>query len=95
MKIFILTVCLLLLGLYNGLAFAENDQCDGLINSRCQVCHYKARICQALGTKSPREWKSTVTHMIRLGAKLSDAEKNTLIACLGSAPVGADFVCKN
>jgi len=95
MKTFGLIIFLLLLCLDSGFAFAENEQCAVLINSRCQECHYKSRICQVLGNKSKWEWKSTVTHMIGRGAKLSDTEKKTVIDCLGSAPVGADFVCKN
>ena len=95
MKIFSLIVFLLLLRLDGGFAFAANEQCAELINSRCLGCHYKSRICQTLGNKRKWEWKSTVKNMIRLGAKLSDAEKETIIDCLSSAPAGADFVCKN
>lgn len=86
---------LLLLLLFLGAASAGGEQCADLINTRCQVCHYKSRICQVLGKKSTGQWTRTVENMIRYGAKLSDTEKNNLIDCLKSAPVGADFVCKN
>ena len=91
------TFCLLLvlLCLESGFAFAGNEQCAELINSRCLGCHYKSRVCQTLGKKRKWEWKSTVKNMIRLGAKLSEAETKTIIGCLSSAPAGADFVCKN
>ncbi len=86
---------LLLLCLNGGFAFAENNQCTGLIDNRCQTCHYKSCICQVLGKKSNWEWKNTVTNMMRHGANLSDAEKETVIDCLSSAPVGAEYICKN
>ena len=96
MKTFCLLLFLLLLCLDDGAAFAGNNkQCTELINSRCLECHHKSRICQTLGKKRKWEWKSTVKNMIRLGAKLSEAETKTIIGCLSSAPAGADFVCKN
>jgi len=95
MKTGCLMIFLLLLCLAGGVADAETKQCAGLINRRCQECHYKTRICQALGKKTKAEWKSTVKNMIRQGAKLYEAEIGAIIDCLGSAPVGADFVCKN
>lgn len=96
MKTFSLIILLLLLSLDGGFAFAGNkQQCAELINTHCLGCHYKSRICQTLGKKRKWEWKSTVNYMIRLGVKLSEAEKKTIIDCLSSAPPGADFVCKN
>lgn len=93
MKTFSLVIFLFFL--VGGFAMAENEQCAELINSRCLECHYKSRICQALGQKRKGEWESTVKNMIRLGAKVSEAEKKAIIDCLGSAPAGADFACKN
>lgn len=76
-------------------AFAGGAQCAELLNSRCQVCHYKSRICQRLGNKSKGEWQRTVKNMMRYGAKISEAEGKILAECLNAAPVGAEFVCNN
>lgn len=94
MKIFSCICLALLLGLGNSVAFAGNEQCAELISNRCQGCHYKSRVCQALGKKSKWKWKRSVSNMVRYGAKLSGAEQKIVIECLSSAPVGADYVCK-
>ena len=90
-----LFLVLLFLGSGSAALAGNNNPCEALLNSRCQECHYKSRICQVLGQKSKGEWERTVNNMIRHGAKLSDAEKMGVIDCLYAAPVGADFVCKN
>lgn len=78
------------------LAHAEADQrCASLLTARCQQCHYKTRICQALGTKWKWGWKSTVKRMKDYGAKISQEEADYLVACLAAAPKGAPHVCKD
>jgi hypothetical protein len=68
--------------------------CSSIIDVKCVRCHYKTRICDALGTKSVRQWKKSTKFMIKQGAQLSVDEQNTVIACLSSLPKGSDVVCK-
>jgi hypothetical protein len=68
--------------------------CRSIVDSKCVKCHYKTRICNALGTKSIRKWKQTVKFMIRLGADLTEDEINKVIDCLSSLPEGSDAVCQ-
>jgi len=94
MKIFSYLSLAFLLCLGGNVAFAGSEQCAELIDTRCQGCHYKSRICQALGKKSKWKWKRSVGNMVRYGAKLSGPEQKIVIDCLASAPAGADYVCK-
>jgi hypothetical protein len=68
--------------------------CSSIVNAKCVRCHYKTRICDALGTKSARNWKRTIKFMQKQGAQLTEDEKNKVIACLISLPKGSDVVCK-
>jgi hypothetical protein len=68
--------------------------CQAIINSKCVKCHYKTRICDALGTKSKRKWKRTIKFMVKQGAKLSKDEQKSVTECLSSLPKGSDIVCK-
>jgi hypothetical protein len=68
--------------------------CSSIINVKCVSCHYKTRICDALGTKSVRQWNKSIKYMVKLGAQLSADEQNKVIACLTSLPRGSDIVCK-
>ena len=67
--------------------------CSSTINAKCMRCHYKTRICNALGTKSDREWKKTITFMVRRGAELTEDEQNKVVECLSSLPKGSQVVC--
>jgi hypothetical protein len=67
--------------------------CSSIINAKCIRCHYKTRICDALGTKSVRKWKKTITFMVRRGAELTEDEQNKVAACLSSLPQGSQVVC--
>ena len=68
--------------------------CMSIIDAKCVKCHYKTRICDALGTKSAGKWKRTINFMIKQGAQLTEDEQSKVIACLVSMPRGADAVCK-
>jgi len=68
--------------------------CSSIIDVKCVRCHYKTRICDALGTKSVRQWNKTIKFMIKQGAQLSVDERNKVIACLSSLSQGSDVVCK-
>ena len=68
--------------------------CSSIVNAKCVRCHYKTRICDALGTKSTRKWKKTIKFMMKQGAELTEDEQNKIIACLSSLPEGSDVVCQ-
>ncbi|MES0446914.1 MAG: hypothetical protein ABUJ92_10245 [Desulfobacterales bacterium] len=67
--------------------------CSSRINAKCIRCHYKTRICDALSTKSVRQWKKSITFMVRQGAELTEDEQNKVVACLSSLPQGSQVVC--
>lgn len=63
----------------SGISFAAAKAPAGeeLLEKRCSVCHPSAR---SKGVKkTAEEWESTVTRMIRKGAKLSGDEKKALV----------------
>ena len=68
--------------------------CSSIIDVKCVRCHYKTRICDALGTKSIGNWKRTIKFMQKQGAQLTQDEENKVIACLSSLPEGSEVVCK-
>jgi hypothetical protein len=68
--------------------------CSALVDAKCVRCHYKTRICDALGTKSVSKWKKSIKFMIKQGAELTADEQNTVIACLSSMPEGSKVVCQ-
>ena len=68
--------------------------CSAIVDVKCVQCHYKTRICDALGTKSVGKWKKSVTYMIKQGAQLTEDEQSKVIACLSSLPAGSPVVCQ-
>lgn len=68
--------------------------CQATIDVKCVKCHYKTRICDALGTKSKRKWKRTIKSMVGHGAKLTQDEQKNVVECLSSLSKGSDIVCK-
>jgi hypothetical protein len=68
--------------------------CQAIIDVKCVKCHYKTRICDALGTKSKRKWKRTIKFMVRQGANLTQDEQKNVAECLSRLPKGSDVVCK-
>jgi len=68
--------------------------CSSIVNVKCVKCHYKTRICDALGTKSVSNWKRTIKFMLKQGAQLTEDEQNKVIACLSSLPRGSGVVCE-
>ena len=71
-----------------------DEVCSSLVSAKCVKCHYKTRICDALGTKSVGNWKRSIKFMIKQGAQLTEDEQNKVIACLSSLPKGSEVVCK-
>jgi hypothetical protein len=68
--------------------------CSSIVNVKCTKCHYKTRICAALGKKSPGKWVRTINLMVKNGAQLTEDEKNKVIACLSSLPEGSAVICQ-
>jgi len=68
--------------------------CSSIIDTKCTKCHYKTRICNAVGTKSVSQWRKTIKFMMRQGAGLTEDEQQKVVACLSSLPQGSDIVCK-
>ena len=68
--------------------------CSSLVNVKCVKCHYKTRICNALGTKSVRDWQHTIAFMVKQGAEVDKDEQNNIIACLSSLPRDSSVVCE-
>jgi len=68
--------------------------CSSIVNVKCVKCHYKTRICDALGTKSVGQWKRSIKFMIKQGAELTEDEQNKVIACLSVLPQGSAVVCE-
>ena len=71
----------------------SNAVCSSLVNAKCTRCHYKTRICDALGTKSVRKWKQSINFMLKQGADLTEDEQNKIVACLSVLPEGSEVVC--
>lgn len=67
--------------------------CRTIIDTKCVGCHYKTRICDALGIKSLKNWQKTVKYMQKQGAGLTEDEQKKVINCLSSLPAGSDVVC--
>ena len=68
--------------------------CRTIIDSKCVKCHYKTRVCDALGTKSKRKWKRSIKFMVKQGAELSKDDQLALVECLSTMPKGSEIVCK-
>jgi hypothetical protein len=71
-----------------------DDVCSSIVDTKCTQCHYKTRICDALGTKSVSKWRKTIKFMMRQGAGLSEDEQQKVVACLSSLPSGSEIVCQ-
>ena len=90
--IFFLSVILALA--LNSAAVRADENCAELVTTRCELCHYKTRICEKLGKKSKSSWKRTVKTMVRYGAKLSKGEQKQLIRCLSKPDAGISALCE-
>lgn len=100
-NILLLVGCIVLLTAGTALAVQPQPQpeaspeavCSSVINTKCTRCHYKTRICNALGTMSDRKWEKTISLMVSRGAELNEDEQNKVVACLSSLPQGSQVVC--
>ena len=96
--LFMLTAVLVLVASCSGATdigeAPPNAVCSSIVDAKCVRCHYKTRICDALGTKSVGNWKRTIKFMVKQGAQLSEDERNKIVACLAALPKGSDVICK-
>lgn len=90
MLIILVTACT---GRENIGEIPSNTVCASLVNAKCTRCHYKTRICAALGTKSISKWGKTINFMVNQGADLTDEERQKIVACLSSLPQNSEVVC--
>lgn len=78
-------------------AFSSNspaaEGCAALISERCEKCHYKTRICDAVGKKNKWSWKRTIKNMVREGAVLNKDEQKTLLTCLNTSDKSVLDLC--
>ena len=81
---------LLLLTSAKGLAA---EPCTELILENCTRCHYSTRICEKLGKKSKRAWKSTMKRMVRYGLALDKDIMKEITNCLVDMPPETKGVC--
>ena len=70
------------------------EVCGSIVDAKCVRCHYKTRICNALGEKSVSEWKRTIKFMMKQGAGLTEDEQKKVVTCLSSLQAGSDIICK-
>lgn len=70
-----------------------DEECAKLITTRCEVCHYKTRICESLGKKSKSVWKRTVGNMVSYGAQLNKDEQQQLVDCLSGPSTDITDLC--
>jgi len=89
---------LLAIGLLSALAppllLAQNQKrCREIVDTSCDTCHYKTRICQVLGSRGRWGWKRTIKRMVRYGARISEQDRETLLDCLVKASAGEPFAC--
>jgi len=72
----------------------SEEVCSSIVDAKCVKCHYKTRICDALGTKSVGQWKRSIKFMQKQGAQLTEEEQSKVVACLSSLPKGSAIVCE-
>ena len=65
-----------------------------LAAEKCGACHSTARICEKLGNRSAEVWKQTVGRMKSNGAKLTEAEADSVAEYLATAKPGAKPLCQ-
>lgn len=62
--------------------------CHALLQDKCIKCHSLSTSCAKVGA-SKRIWQDTLAAMVKLGADISDREREVLAGCL-SHPQGTD-----
>lgn len=68
--------------------------CADQVAATCSKCHLPARICEKLGQKNQREWRSTIKRMLRYGLVLDSAGQESMLKCLLSLAKESGNLCK-
>lgn len=70
------------------------QDCVAKLMTHCTSCHYQNRICEKLGQKSKREWKTTIKRMLRYGLVLDETGQDSLLKCLVDLKKDSGKLCK-
>jgi hypothetical protein len=73
----------------------EETKCATLLLTKCDACHYLTRVCYRVGKKSRRSWKRSLNAMVRHGTQLTEAQLDTLLACLSEPAPEAEKTCRD
>lgn len=65
-----------------------------LAAEKCGGCHETGRICEKLGNRSAEVWKQTVARMTGNGARLTQAQQDSVSEFLATAKPGAKPLCR-
>ena len=92
-KLVIIAIGLYCLLMVASLVFAQASAAK-LAAEKCSACHSTVRICEKLGNRKPEVWQQTVARMKGNGAKLTDAEMETVAEYLSTAKPGSKPLCQ-
>ena len=95
-KICISIVLVLTLFLTVPLSLTAGQDCNDLLEKNCTSCHYNTRICNKIGKKNKRKWKTSVKRMLRYGLKIDKKAQGSIVDCLVSLDKKEDpLFCKD
>ena len=83
-KICISILMVISLFLTAPLSLMAAQNCIDLLEKNCTGCHYNTRICNKIGKKNKRKWKSSVKRMLRYGLKIDKKAQSSIVDCLVS-----------
>jgi hypothetical protein len=73
---------------------ASDMDCTAKVMASCTSCHYQTRICEKLGEKNRRAWKTTIKRMLRYGLVLDEAGQSSMLDCLVALEKDKSKLCK-
>ena len=74
----------LILILTAPLSVMASQDCVDLLEKNCTSCHYNTRICNKIGKKNKRKWKTSIKRMLRYGLKIDKNIQDEIASCLVS-----------
>jgi hypothetical protein len=87
-----------IVGAYTVLMFASlvfgQVSAGKLAAEKCSACHTTARICEKLGNRTQEVWQQTVDRMRGNGAKITEADADSIAEYLATAKPGNKRLCK-
>ena len=72
----------------------SHDEIASLVMTTCTKCHDTKRICKNIEKKTRDEWDTTVTRMIKKGARLSVEDKDQVVGYFFSLTPGSKPLCE-